>query len=140
MAFLSFEKVGILGLAACVPANKVVNRDYTETFSADDAALIVEKTGVEERRFALPGVTAADLCFEAADKLLNELRIDRSEVDVLLFVSQTADYRMPASAIILQDRFRISKGYLVFDINIDALGICLWSLRSFHVCSADEYS
>jgi 3-oxoacyl-[acyl-carrier-protein] synthase-3 len=122
MAFLSFNQVGIKGLAACVPANRVVNRDYTETFSAEDAALITEKTGIEERRFSLPGTTAADLCFEAAHKLLNELEMDRSEVDALLFVSQTADYRMPASAIILQDRLGLSKDTLAFDINIGCSG------------------
>lgn len=122
MAYLTFDKVGIRGLAACVPANTVVNRNYTETFSAKDASLICDKTGIEERRFALPGTTASDLCFAAADKLLNELEIDRSEVDALIFVSQTADYRMPASAIILQDRLGLSKDTLAFDINIGCSG------------------
>lgn len=122
MAFLSFDKVGIRGLAACVPANTIVNRNYTETFSAKDAALICDKTGIEERRFALPGTTASDLCFAAADKLLNELEIDRSEVDALIFVSQTADYRMPATAIIMQDRLGLSKDTLAFDINIGCSG------------------
>jgi len=122
MAFLSFDKVGIKGLAACVPTNRIINRNYTETFSAEDAALICEKTGIEERRFALTGTTAADLCFEAADKLLKELEIDRSEIDALLFVSQTADYRMPASSIILQDRLGLSKDTLAFDINIGCSG------------------
>lgn len=122
MAFLSFENVGIKGLAACVPANKVVNREYTQTFSVEDASAIAEKTGIEERRFALPGTTASDLCCEAADNLLNELNVDRSDVDVLLFVSQTADYRMPASAIILQDRLGLSKDTLAFDINIGCSG------------------
>ena len=122
MAFLSFEKVGIIGLAACVPANTVINRNYTEAFSAEDAALICDKTGIEERRFALPGTTASDLCYAAADKLLNELEIDRSEVDALIFVSQTADYRMPASAIILQNRLGLTKDILAFDINIGCSG------------------
>ena len=122
MALLNFDKVGIKGLAACVPANKIVNRHYTQTFSKKDAEAIVEKTGIEERRFALPGTTASDLCFEAADRLLNNLNVDRSDINVLLFVSQTADYRMPASAIILQDRLGLSKDTLAFDINIGCSG------------------
>ena len=122
MAFLRFEKVGIMGLSACVPSNKVINRNYTEFFSSEDAELITEKTGIEERRFALPGTTSADLCFAAAAKLLKELEIDRSEVDALIFVSQTADYRMPASAIILQDRLGLNKDTLAFDINIGCSG------------------
>ena len=122
MALLNFDKVGIKGLAACVPANKIVNRQYTQTFSKEEAESIVEKTGIEERRFALPSTTASDLCFEAADNLLNELNVDRSYVDVVLFVTQTADYRMPASAIILQDRLGLSKDTLAFDINIGCSG------------------
>ena len=122
MAFLRFDNIGIKGLAACVPANTVINRNYTETFSEEEAALICDKTGIEERRFALPGTTASDLCYEAADKLLKEIEVDRSEIDVLLFVSQTADYRMPASAIILQDRLGLSKDTIAFDINIGCSG------------------
>ena len=122
MAFLRFDNVGIKGLAACVPENTVINRNYTQTFSAKDAALICDKTGIEERRFALSGTTASDLCYEAADKLLRELEVDRSEIDALLFVSQTADYRMPASAIILQDRLGLSKDTIAFDINIGCSG------------------
>ena len=122
MAFLSFENICIKGLAACVPANKVVNREYTQTFSAESASAIVDKTGIEERRFALLGTTASDLCYRAADNLLNDLNVDRSQVDVVLFVSQTPDYRMPASAIILQDRLGLSKDTLAFDINIGCSG------------------
>ena len=103
MAVLSFKDINIIGLSACVPANTIVNRKYTKNFSPEEASLIVEKTGIEERRFALQGTTASDLCFFAAEQLLSELEIARSEIDVLIFVSQTADFRMPATSIILQD-------------------------------------
>lgn len=122
MAILSFEGIEITALSACVPKNKIVNREYVEFFSTDDAATIVDKTGIEERRFAPSGMTACDLCYEAADRLIESRQIDREEVDVVIFVSQTADYRMPATSIILQDRLGLSKSTAAFDVNIGCSG------------------
>jgi 3-oxoacyl-[acyl-carrier-protein] synthase-3 len=122
MAFLQFQGISIKALAAAVPKNKIVNKNYTDHFSAEEVNEIVIKTGIEERRFAPSSMTASDLCFAAAESILNKLQIERSEIDVVLFVSQTADYRMPATAIILQDRLGLPKSTAAFDINIGCSG------------------
>jgi 3-oxoacyl-[acyl-carrier-protein] synthase III len=55
--------------------------------------LIFEKTtGIIERRVAKDGITCSDFCYNAAKNLLNDLSIDLSEIDVLIFVSQSPDY------------------------------------------------
>lgn len=118
MAFLSFNGVGIRGLAAAVPAHKIKNRSYTEYFSEEEVAEIVEKTGIEERRFAEAGVCSSDLCQAAAEKLLSDLKIDKSEIDLLVFVSQTPDYRMPATSVLLQDRLGLCKQTMAFDLSL----------------------
>lgn len=118
MARLTFKDIGITALAAAVPANTIVNKQYTEVFDAQSAADIVEKTGIEERRFAPEGMCASDLCYAAADKLIVDNNIDRSEIDVLIFVSQTPDYRMPATSVILQERLGLSKSVAAFDVNL----------------------
>lgn len=118
MANVTFNDIGILGLAAAVPANTIKNLEYTECFDKDAVAEIVAKTGIRERRFALPGVCASDLCFAAAEKLLNEMAVDRSEIELLIFISQTPDYRMPATAILLQERLGLGKHTAAFDINL----------------------
>jgi 3-oxoacyl-[acyl-carrier-protein] synthase-3 len=118
MAKLSFENIGITYLSGAVPKRKIVNREYTEHFSKDVVETIVDKTGVEERRFTEDGQTASDLCFAAAQKLLSENNIDKSEIDVLIFVSQTPDYRMPATSVTLQHRLGLSKDTAAFDVNL----------------------
>ena len=118
MALLKFKNVGIAGMAACVPANTIVNYNYTEHFSAEEAKEVTDKTGILERRFALPGTTSSDLCFAAAEKLIADLKIDKSEIDLLIFVSQTPDYRMPASSILLQNRLGLSMQTMAFDISL----------------------
>ena len=118
MALIKFNNVGVSGIAACVPNNKIINYEYTQNFSVEDAKEVTDKTGIFERRFALPGVTASDLCFEAAEKLIHDLNIDRSEIDLLIFVSQTPDYRMPATSVLLQNRLQLSMQTMTFDINL----------------------
>jgi 3-oxoacyl-[acyl-carrier-protein] synthase-3 len=118
MAELRFQNIGISGLAAAVPANTIDNYAYTEHFPAEDVREIVEKTGIKERRFALPHQCASDFCFAAADRLLNDLEVDRSKIDLVVFVSQTPDYRMPATSVILQDRLGLDKSTAAFDLNL----------------------
>lgn len=118
MAKLTFENIGIRALAAAVPANTIDNLSYTEHFPAEDVKEIVEKTGIRERRFVPEGMTASDLCFHAAQKLMEDNSIEPDEIDALIFVSQTPDYRMPATSVILQDRLCLPKSTLAFDMNL----------------------
>lgn len=118
MALLSFDQVGILGMAAAVPAQTIRNREYIEYFPAEDVAEIVDKTGIEERRFAPDGMCASDLVFAAAEKLIADLHIDKEEIDLLVFVSQTPDYRMPATSVLLQERLGLSKQTMAFDLSL----------------------
>jgi 3-oxoacyl-[acyl-carrier-protein] synthase-3 len=118
MAQLSFTNVGISGLAAAVPRNVIKNYEYTDHFSEEDVKAVVDKIGIVERRFAEPGICSSDLCFAAAEKLIADMAIDREEIDLLVFVSQTPDYRMPATSIILQHRLGLSHNTIAFDLNM----------------------
>ncbi|MCX7548870.1 ketoacyl-ACP synthase III [Xanthomarina sp. F1114] len=122
MAELKFSGIHITGMAGAVPAQTIKNRAYTEHFDKEAVNDIVDKTGVEERRFATESTTASDLCYAAAEKLIADMEIDKSEIDVLLFVSQTPDYRMPATSIILQNRLGLSKSTAAFDISLGCSG------------------
>ena len=122
MAFLTYENIGILGMAGAVPKNVINNYEYTEHFSAEEVKKVVDKVGIKERRFAEPGTCSSDLCFAAAEKLFDDLDIDKTEIDLLIFVSQTPDYKMPATSIMLQHRLGLSKSTIAFDISIGCSG------------------
>lgn len=122
MAELKFNGINIIGMAGAVPANTIKNREYTEYFDKEAVNDIVDKTGVEERRFVTGKTTASDLCYAAAEKLIEDLQIDKSEIDILLFVSQTPDFRMPATSIILQDRLGLAKSTAAFDVSLGCSG------------------
>ncbi len=122
MATLTFNNIGIQGIAAAVPKNTINNYEYTAHFPKEDVKEIVDKTGVLERRFAEEGTCASDLCLAAANQLITDLQIDRTVIDALIFISQTADYKMPATAIILQHKLGLSKKTMAFDINLGCSG------------------
>lgn len=122
MAFLEFNDVRIAGISASVP-NKVVENDNNAINSAHyDASAFVEATGVH-RRHVSNEYTASDLGYVAAEKLISDLCWDKSEIDILIFVSQHADYILPATSCILQDRLGLSKECYTEDI---ALGCSGW--------------
>ncbi len=118
MALITYRHTGIAGLAAAVPANTIDNYAYTEHFEADAVKDVVDKVGIRERRFAPAGMCASDLCFAAAEKLIADMNIDKSTIDLLIFISQTPDYRMPATSIILQERLGLPKTTAAFDISL----------------------
>lgn len=118
MALLKFNNIGISGISAAVPKHVIDNYAYTEYFEKEEVKAIVDKIGIKERRFADAATCSSDLCFAAANKLIEDMKIDKSEIDLLIFVSQTPDYRMPATSILLQERLGLSKSTAAFDISL----------------------
>lgn len=118
MAFLKFKGIGISAMAGAVPKHIIKNLEYTEFFPEEQVKEVVEKVGVYERRFADAATCSSDLCFAAAQKLIIDNDIDRSEIDLLVFISQMQDYRMPATACTLQHRLGLNNSCIAFDVNL----------------------
>lgn len=115
---MKFKGIGISAMAGAVPSHIIENLKYTEFFPQEQVNEVVEKVGVYERRFADAQTCSSDLCFAAAQKLFADNEIDRSEIDLLVFISQTQDYRMPATACTLQHRLGLPNSCVAFDINL----------------------
>lgn len=123
MAIINYKGVGITALAACVPQNIIDNYHYDlDIWPEDEVKKVVDKVGVTERRFADENICSSDLCFAAAEKLIADHKIDRSEIDLVVFLSQTPDYRMPATSILLQDRLKLPMSTMAFDISLGCSG------------------
>lgn len=121
MAFLEFRNVRIAGISAGVPKRKVCNLDIKDISADYDSAAFVETTGVLERRLD-EALTTSDLCIAAAEKLLSNLEWEKSEVEGVIFVSQTTDYYLPATACIVQDRLGLSRECYAEDIVLGCSG------------------
>lgn len=123
MALIDFKHVGISALSACVPKQVIDNYKYDlDIWPEEDVKKVVDKVGVTERRFADEKTCSSDLCFAATEKLIADNQIDRSEIDLLVFLSQTPDYRMPATSILLQNRLGLPMSTMAFDISLGCSG------------------
>ena len=123
MAFLEIKNVAFKGVAAAVPERKEYNRDFTK-LSEDQLEQYIKTVGVTERRCAIHdgSLCTSDLCYEAANKLLNDLGWNRDDIGLLSFVSHTQDYKLPSTACILQDRLGLSKETMAFDVPLGCSG------------------
>jgi 3-oxoacyl-[acyl-carrier-protein] synthase III len=122
MAFFSIDNISIKGIAAAVPKKEISNRDYTY-ISEQERKLLIKTTGIEKRRaIGDSGVTTTDLCFAAAEKLMEQTKTPKEDIQILIFVSQTPDYFLPASSVMLQNRLGLPKSCMAFDINLGCSG------------------
>lgn len=124
MAFLEFKNVRIAGVAAGVPENVYSNLHPTtnDNFSSDySPEAFVETTGVKERHVS-DKLTTSDLCYYAAEKIISDLGWDKSEIEALVFVSQTADYILPCTSCILQNRLGLPKECYALDCSLGCSG------------------
>lgn len=118
MAILSIPNVTLCGVSACVP-QKIKNNseEYGEGYDS-----FLENVGIEHRRFSEEGTCASDLCFKAAETLISDLSWDKNDIGLLVFVSQTRDYILPATSCILQDRLGLSKDCMTLDVSLGCSG------------------
>ncbi len=121
MPFFSINNIQVSGIAAAVPKEIESNLDY-DLLSDSEKKLLIKTTGVEERRVAPKGLTTSDLCYQAAEKLLKELDWQKENIQIIIFLSQSRDYYLPATSIILQDRLGLSKNCMAFDIGLGCSG------------------
>jgi len=111
----------IAGVASCVPPRVVDNTEFERRFG-DGAAEVTKMTGVKLRHYAEPGVATSDLCEKAGVHLLEKLGWDRDSVDGIIFVSQSPDLLLPATACIVQARMGLRTGIIAYDVSLGCSG------------------
>lgn len=121
MANWTIKNIALKGVSACVPKNKVDTKDMT-VFTHEECEKFLEGVGIESRRVAETGMTASDLCYEAAEKLIAELGWNKEEIGALIYVSITADYRSPMTSCILQERLGLPQTCFTVDIPLACCG------------------
>lgn len=116
-----FDGIKINKIAAAVSSNWTAISDVCD----EDPSVIkkfTKKTGVIGRYNAGIKQTTADFCYAAAKKVIEAENIDRNEIGILVYVTQTPDYGIPATACVLQKRLELSKDCIAFDVNLGCSG------------------
>lgn len=118
MTTSTLQHVRFAGMASCVPKRIVSNLTDCRPQIRSERQRLVRNIGIETRRMAPEWQCFSDLAFEATEKLLESLDWQREEVDAIIVMTQSPDYLIPATAIILQDRLGLSNATIAFDVNL----------------------
>ena len=119
---VSVSGLSIKGISTCIPKKLFDLRDLSNQFGETEVERIMKSTGIEKIRIADEGTCASDLCETAAKYLLNEIGMNPKDIDGIIFVSETPDYIIPATSVILQNKLNIPTTAVAFDINYGCSG------------------
>lgn len=103
----SLTGVRVLSTGSYVP-DGVVTNDHLHHRFGFDSDWIVKRTGILERRHALPHQATSDLCFEASKRCIERAGVKTSDIDLLLLATFTPDMSFPSTACLLQDQLKLT--------------------------------
>jgi len=100
----------ISGTGMYVPPRVVTNDDLVKQYNIDtNNEWIIQRTGIEERRFADAGVGASDLAVPACEEAIKKAGIDKTELDMIVLASLSPDCHFPGTGVYLQDKLGLTK-------------------------------
>jgi 3-oxoacyl-[acyl-carrier-protein] synthase-3 len=132
MAQTAVSGIQIAGVASAVPATLWNNSETVAAFGEDEVKRISRSAGIVKRHVSNGSLCTTDLCYAAAKKLLENLSWDPESVNLLVLVSQTNDYCIPASSCVMHQRLGLSSRCAAFDLGMGCSGYVygLWVVSS----------
>lgn len=96
------RKAKIAGVGHYVPEQVVTNRDLEKLMDTSHE-WIVERTGIEERRYFTEGVdTTANMGTKAARKALDMAGLEPTDLGMIIFATLSPDYVFPGSGVLVE--------------------------------------
>ncbi len=107
-----FKKFSNVKISAIASASGKEQHDVAEICSSflDERHVkrLIKTLGFEKIRQIPLNMTTADMCVQLSNDLLEELKVSKSSIDALIFVTQTNDSIAPASVFSMQNRIGLS--------------------------------
>jgi 3-oxoacyl-[acyl-carrier-protein] synthase-3 len=105
-----------------LPRRVLDNGQLANEFSDWTAEKILAKTGIRQRHIAGADEFASDIAVVAANRLLDSGVCSRSEIDYLLYCTQSPDYYLPTTACLLHYRLGLPPTCGALDFNLGCSG------------------
>jgi 3-oxoacyl-[acyl-carrier-protein] synthase III len=137
MSLLKYNGIGIKAISATVPKTRIETIKQTHLLNEDQLVKFINATGVKERRIVDEDVCGSDLSYNAAVNLFKETGTKPEDIDALIFLSQTPDYRSPGTSIILQDRLKLPKTTIAYDVNMTCSGYVYGLFLAYSMANTD---
>ncbi len=109
----------IIGTGVALPEKVLTNFDLEKMVDTSDE-WITTRTGIKERRIA-EKETVTMLATEAAEKTLQDAKVNPKELDLIILATLTPEKRFPSTACLVQAQLGAEKVY-AFDISAACSG------------------
>jgi 3-oxoacyl-[acyl-carrier-protein] synthase-3 len=94
-----------------VPPRIVTNDDLRTQYGMDTTHdWILQRTGIEARRFADEGVGSSELALHASNAALASAGIEARDLDMIIFATLSPDHCFPGSGVLLQEKLGVCSG------------------------------
>ncbi|SIT09403.1 3-oxoacyl-ACP synthase III family protein [Belliella pelovolcani] len=96
------KKSRITGVGHYVP-DQIITNEYLSSIMDTNNEWIVERTGIEERRWFTPGKdTVTSMSLAASKMAIQRAGIANKDIDFIVFATITPDYFVPGNGVLLQ--------------------------------------
>jgi 3-oxoacyl-[acyl-carrier-protein] synthase-3 len=111
----------ITGSGIGIPKNVVPNEKLARIMDTTDE-WIRTRSGIEQRHYADPGQSSADLGMMAAAGALKSAGRTRDDIDALIFATMSPDYFFPGNGPVVQAKMGFRESLPAFDIRQQCSG------------------
>ena len=108
------RKAKIIGTGSYVPG-KIYTNKYLETIIDTNDEWIQKNLGIKERRIAASNEATSDLAWKAGQKAIENAKLDKEDIDLIIIATSTPDRPCPSTACIVQDKLKAYNA-VAFDI------------------------
>jgi len=110
----------IIGVGSYVPENIFTNFDLEKMMDTSDE-WIQQRTGIVERRWVSPETSTSDLALNASLKAIENAKISKNDIDMIIFATLSPDHDFPGTGCFLQAKLGLPE-IAVLDIRQQCTG------------------
>ena len=112
----------INGISYYLPEKILNNSELTEMFPEWSVDKISEKTGIYSRHISAKDEYSSDMALTVLNKLVNDFRIDKKDIDYIILCTQSPDFLLPTTACLIQDKAGLPNSCGAIDVNLGCSG------------------
>lgn len=135
------NKIRIKDVAIFHPQNSVDNQVYIDHFDkkGKDIRNLLNAMGRETRFINNePNETSLTMAIKATDAVLEKTGLKATDLDMIIFTTQTPETTLPSNAIRLFDYLKPKAGTIVYDLNANCAGMAVALEQVSHYMNSNK--